>query len=292
VVDSAGHATAVGATTYPARQTIADQVFTAAGTCSFPSCRQPAHKCDLDHREPFDHADPRRGGLTEPSNLDPLCRNHHLLKTHTGWSAVRDPHDGLSLIWTSPTGHSYVNPPRQFRLPDEDHVVHDARRCDGECGGHRWPAEPSGNAIGSADEEHLADCFRPPRGAHSSPDADRYNLIRWLVREKEQERLRRERDAEAAGRLRTPPLIFTLGLSDGSAAEIPASDASTPASDASAPDDRRTYEDFAEGYEPPTDAFLQRFCSREVILGHATSRRRKELSGAHPAGSNTADPPF
>lgn len=41
-------------------------------TCCFPGCRQPAHRCDLDHTVAHD-----RGGPTAPGNLGPLCRHHH-----------------------------------------------------------------------------------------------------------------------------------------------------------------------------------------------------------------------
>ena len=119
VVNSRGQTVAVGGTVYPPRQQFTDQVITAAGTCRFPSCRVPATTCDLDHRVPFDHASPDRGGATDPRNLDPLCENHHLLKTFTGWSAERDPDDGLSMRWSSPTGHTYLAPAREQTLPAE-----------------------------------------------------------------------------------------------------------------------------------------------------------------------------
>ncbi|WP_416982744.1 DUF222 domain-containing protein [Streptomyces sp. T028] len=83
--------------------------------CAFPSCRMPAHRCDLDHVQPFDHRHPERGGQTTPDNLQPLCRRHHRLKTHhPGWRVVRDPHTGVS-TWTAPTGHTYTNAPPVYR---------------------------------------------------------------------------------------------------------------------------------------------------------------------------------
>ena len=55
-------------------------------TCRFPGCDRPAVVCDLDHTVPFNHADPRNGGLTVPGNLKCMCRQHHRLKTfHDGW---------------------------------------------------------------------------------------------------------------------------------------------------------------------------------------------------------------
>ncbi len=54
--------------------------------CVFPHCTRPAAACDTDHIVPFDHTDPTRGGPTNPSNLAALCRHHHRLKTHAGWT--------------------------------------------------------------------------------------------------------------------------------------------------------------------------------------------------------------
>ncbi|MFE0252440.1 HNH endonuclease signature motif containing protein [Streptomyces sp. NPDC059010] len=83
--------------------------------CAFPSCRMPAHRCDLDHVRPFDHRHPERGGQTVPDNLQPLCRRHHRLKTHhPGWRVTRDAHTGTT-TWTAPTGHTYANSPPVYR---------------------------------------------------------------------------------------------------------------------------------------------------------------------------------
>ncbi|MFJ9902710.1 DUF222 domain-containing protein [Streptomyces sp. NPDC101152] len=83
--------------------------------CAFPSCRVPAHRCDLDHVRPFDHEHPEQGGQTVPENLQPLCRRHHRLKTHhPGWRVRRDAHSGVA-EWTAPTGHRYTNAPPVYR---------------------------------------------------------------------------------------------------------------------------------------------------------------------------------
>ncbi len=123
VVDGQGQATAVGATTYLPRRATTEPVITAAVTCRFPGCRRPAERCDLDHREPFDHQDPDRGGPTTPCNLDPLCRHHHRLKTHTGWAAVRDLDDGLTMRWVSPSGRRYLQHPHEHAMPDAERLA-------------------------------------------------------------------------------------------------------------------------------------------------------------------------
>ncbi|MCC5035162.1 HNH endonuclease [Streptomyces sp. WAC 00631] len=88
-------------------------------TCTFPSCQMPAHRCDLDHIQPFDHENPTAGGRTEPGNLMPLCRRHHLLKHRTRWQAERNPDTG-EVTWTAPTGHTYTNPPH---TPTPTHIT-------------------------------------------------------------------------------------------------------------------------------------------------------------------------
>jgi hypothetical protein len=37
----------------------------------------PAWNADLDHDEPFDHADPTRGGKTTAAGMKAYCRTHH-----------------------------------------------------------------------------------------------------------------------------------------------------------------------------------------------------------------------
>jgi hypothetical protein len=65
--------------------------------CQFPTCRQPAHRGDLDHIIAFPL------GPTTAENLTALCRRHHRLKQHPGWGLARGP-DGTP-EWTTPTGH-------------------------------------------------------------------------------------------------------------------------------------------------------------------------------------------
>ncbi|MFI9763991.1 DUF222 domain-containing protein [Streptomyces sp. NPDC051963] len=102
-------------TTYRPTAEVERQVIARDQYCAFPSCRMPAHRCDLDHIRPFDHRHPERGGPTVPDNLQPLCRRHHRLKTHhPGWAVRRDRHSGVT-TWTAPTGHRYTNTPPVYR---------------------------------------------------------------------------------------------------------------------------------------------------------------------------------
>jgi len=68
--------------------------------CVFPGCRMPASECDLDHNQPW-----AEGGLTDPSNLAPLCRHDHVVRHH-GWT-IQQTRPG-SYQWTSPLGSTYT----------------------------------------------------------------------------------------------------------------------------------------------------------------------------------------
>jgi hypothetical protein len=92
-----------GTTRYRPPKHLAGHVVTRAQTCDFPSCRVPAHRCDLDHRVPYDEAS--RTGPTSADNLEPRCRSHHRLKASPGWAVTRN-RDGTT-TWRTPTGHRY-----------------------------------------------------------------------------------------------------------------------------------------------------------------------------------------
>lgn len=83
---------------------LADFVRARDLTCRAPGCDRSATRCDIDHTIPYS-AD----GPTHASNLKCLCRFHHLLKTFWGWSDKQLP-DG-TIIWTAPSGRTYVTTP-------------------------------------------------------------------------------------------------------------------------------------------------------------------------------------
>lgn len=89
-------------------------------TCVFPGCTRDSRHCDLDHIEPYvPLADGGPPGQTRLTNLAPLCRTHHRLKTHAGWSYQRlaDNH----YRWTTPTGdHLAVHTRRRTRHRTRD----------------------------------------------------------------------------------------------------------------------------------------------------------------------------
>jgi hypothetical protein len=105
VIDLADHVH-VGAYEVPDR--IAEPVALRDHSCVFPWCTRPArrlrpdqHSCDCDHVVPHG-----KGGATCTCQIAPLCRRHHRLKTHGGWSyTVLEPG---SYLWSSPHGYQYL----------------------------------------------------------------------------------------------------------------------------------------------------------------------------------------
>ncbi|MEH0110954.1 DUF222 domain-containing protein [Tersicoccus sp. MR15.9] len=80
------------------------------GTCRFPGCRRSAVACDVDHVTAW-----TGGGTTVPENLAHLCRKHHVLKHHSGWSVESAADHAFAtsarLRWTSPAGRIYLTDP-------------------------------------------------------------------------------------------------------------------------------------------------------------------------------------
>ncbi len=117
VVDAAGALTATGSQGYVPSDPLARFVRAREPHCRMPGCRQPAWRSDLDHTIPWPI------GPTTPANLGPLCRRHHVLKTHAGWQLepVHEPSDhtdhtpaGPAWRWRTPAGftiHDNAEPP-------------------------------------------------------------------------------------------------------------------------------------------------------------------------------------
>jgi hypothetical protein len=86
---------------YEARGRLRQRSDLIAGCCVFPFCERPARACDHDHVVP--HGD---GGATCECNIAPLCRRHHRLKTHAGWSYTVI-ETGVWL-WSEPHGQQFL----------------------------------------------------------------------------------------------------------------------------------------------------------------------------------------
>nr|MDQ2876672.1 HNH endonuclease [Actinomycetota bacterium] len=99
------HITASSAYQPPPR--IREYVAARDHTCRGPRCGQPAGRADLDHTIPYD-----QGGPTCPCDLGAVCRRHHRLKQHPGWT-VTQPKPGM-FCWTTPAGRTYTTYPHQY----------------------------------------------------------------------------------------------------------------------------------------------------------------------------------
>ena len=96
---------ATGSRRYTPGPALARLVRAREVVCRMPGCQRPAGTCDLDHTVPWPH------GETMASNLGPLCRRHHQLKTHCGW---RLESTDLGWRWRLPSGltqHDHADPP-------------------------------------------------------------------------------------------------------------------------------------------------------------------------------------
>jgi hypothetical protein len=92
---------------YTPPQELVDYLLARDRVCRFPGCRRTGQSSDIDHAQSWE-----TGGKTNPANLGLLCRRHHRMKTHGGWSLESNP-DG-SCLWKSPQGKSFFVPSRPF----------------------------------------------------------------------------------------------------------------------------------------------------------------------------------
>ncbi len=108
--DAAGCFAALGSKKYRPGADLSRTVIARDVTCSFPGCRQPAWRADLDHIDSYDPAVADLLEQTTKNRMQALCRRHHNLKTAKFWHASRDEVSG-AITWTAPTGHVYIRAP-------------------------------------------------------------------------------------------------------------------------------------------------------------------------------------
>jgi hypothetical protein len=83
---------------------LAERIQLRDKTCVHPYCNRPARSCDTGHIVAYDEDGPP--GQTSTDNLAALCRLHHRMKTHGGWTyTMLEPG---AFLWASPHGHSYL----------------------------------------------------------------------------------------------------------------------------------------------------------------------------------------
>jgi hypothetical protein len=80
------------------------------GTCRAPGCNQPAHRCELDHIDPFPH------GPSAVGNTHALCKRDHTTKTDRDLQILEHHPDGTTR-WRTRDGQTGVTPPRPY-LPE------------------------------------------------------------------------------------------------------------------------------------------------------------------------------
>ena len=114
LTDPTGHVTAVGTDTYRPGVDLTRTVTTRDVTCTFPGCRQPATRCEIDHRTPYNHTrttEQHDGALqTSIENLHALCKHHHEAKTKGWWKVTWNKVTGVS-TWTDRHGLTYARHP-------------------------------------------------------------------------------------------------------------------------------------------------------------------------------------
>jgi uncharacterized protein DUF222 len=97
---------------YRPPQSMIDRVVAFHQVCRHPGCARRAQSCDVDHVVRFPE------GRTCPCNLMPLCRAHHRLKTHGGWTArftsSDEGHPPGTVEWTSRLGRRYYDVPTVY----------------------------------------------------------------------------------------------------------------------------------------------------------------------------------
>ena len=85
ITDEAGKLLDYGTTTYKPPADLARHVKMRDRKCVIPGCGRRAVHCEVDHEVPFP-----RGG-TNARNLRPLCKRHHIMKTHSRGGSTANP---------------------------------------------------------------------------------------------------------------------------------------------------------------------------------------------------------
>ena len=101
----------VGRTSYAPSDRLREFIVLRDRRCRFPGCGRHAQHADIDHAQAWnDH------GTTDRANLGALCRRHHLLKTHAGYTITQSTVDG-SCVWKTPAGAIIRHQPEPITPP-------------------------------------------------------------------------------------------------------------------------------------------------------------------------------
>ncbi len=108
----------VGRTKYRPSKALKDLLMVRDQCCRFPGCRRTAQSCEVDHIDDF-----AKGGHTNRSNSQLLCKRHQMFKHALGWQSVSRP-DG-SVSWRTPNGLNYVSLPGSVENVGSFEHIHD-----------------------------------------------------------------------------------------------------------------------------------------------------------------------
>lgn len=97
----------IGRESYRPPRHLQDWVRIRDKTCRHPGCNRVASACEIDHTVPW-----HRGGATSHSNLECLCKKHHMFKTNGDWK-YGQPEPG-TITAASPAGKTYTTQPPPF----------------------------------------------------------------------------------------------------------------------------------------------------------------------------------
>ena len=96
-----GHLLDIGRRRYVIPDTVREFIEIRDQRCRFPGCHARASSAEIDHARPWDE-----GGPSDRFNLGALCKRHHQVKTHGGWSITSSRGSG-ACTWRSPSGSTY-----------------------------------------------------------------------------------------------------------------------------------------------------------------------------------------
>ena len=134
-----------GRTRYTPPENLRRFVLARDKTCVVPGCRQPAHRCEVDHVQKFRPGRPD-GGRTDTTNLAILCRHHHRAKDAGAHHLGVDPITA-TWTWTTPLGRAYTRPPTpQWNRDDWDNQPPAHQRQPGQ---HQPRWDPHGDPTAS-----------------------------------------------------------------------------------------------------------------------------------------------
>ncbi|WP_433674936.1 DUF222 domain-containing protein [Microbacterium gorillae] len=108
--------------------------------CRHPGCRVPIRYTDIDHNHDW-----ANGGKTDITNLAPLCRRHHTLKTSADWKITPHPDKDGTVIFHTPAGYRHTEnpPPRAVTFtPTGEHEHEHEHGSNGPGGENSGDGEP------------------------------------------------------------------------------------------------------------------------------------------------------